>query len=197
MDPTPIIAVLVLVALVAIVAWLVLDRRRAQGLRSQFGREYDRTVSQTGDRRQAERELEERRDRVAGFDIRPLSPDDRARYTTAWRSVQHQFVDDPEDATKEADRLIGEVLERRGYPVDDADFDTRVADLSVDHADVIGHYRAAHELTGRGDGPMPADTEALRQAMVHYRALFASLVGPIPDEPSTETEAATTRSAAS
>jgi hypothetical protein len=194
MDPTLVIAVLVLVALVALVAWLAIDRRRAAALKSQFGREYDRTVSATGDRRAAERELEQRRERVAGFDIRPLSPDDQARYTAAWRSVQHQFVDDPGDAIREADRLIVEVLERRGYPV--GDFDTLVADLSVDHGDVIGHYRAAHELVGRDDGPMPSDTEALRQAMVHYRALFASLVGPSADEPAT-TDTATTRSAAS
>ena len=200
MDPTLLIAVLVVVALLALVAWLVLDRRRAAGYRSQFGREYDRTVSEAGDRRAAERELERRRERVAGFDIRPLSADDQARYTAAWRSVQHQFVDDPGDAIKEADRLIVEVLERRGYPVD-GDFDTRVADLSVDHGDVIGHYRAAHELTGRGDGPMPSDTETLRQAMVHYRALFASLVGPLPDPAAADAArpatATSTRSAAS
>ena len=195
MDPTPIIAVLVLVALLALVAWLVLDRRRAAALRSQFGREYDRTVSATGDRRAAERELEERRERVAHLDIRPLSPEDQVHYISAWRSVQHQFVDDPEDAIKEADRLIVEVLERRGYPV--GDFDSRVADLSVDHGDVVGHYRAAHELTGRNDGPIPSDTEALRQAMVHYRALFASLVGPTADEPTNADIATTTRSAAS
>ena len=194
MDPTLVIAVLVLVALVALVAWLVIDRRRAAELKSQFGREYDRTVAAAGDRRAAERELAERRDRVASLDIRPLSPEDQVHYTSAWRSVQHQFVDDPEDAIKEADRLIVEVLERRGYPV--GDFDTRVADLSVDHADVIGHYRAAHELTGRDDGPIPSDTEALRQAMVHYRALFASLVGPMADEP-TAADTVTTRSAAS
>jgi hypothetical protein len=194
MDSTLILAVLVLVVLVALVGWLVIDRRRAADLKSQFGREYDRTVSATGDRRAGERELEERRERVAGFDIRPLSPDDQARYTSAWRSVQHQFVDDPEDAIREADRLIVEVLERRGYPV--GDFDSRVADLSVDHADVIGHYRAAHELVGRDDGPMPSDTEALRQAMVHYRALFAGLVGPTADEPATA-QPETTRSAAS
>lgn len=194
MDPTLVIAVLVLVALVALVAWLAIDRRRAADLRSQFGREYDRTVSATGDRRAAERELEQRRERVAAFDIRPLSPDDQARYAAAWRSVQHQFVDDPGDAIKEADRLIVEVLERRGYPV--GDFDARVADLSVDHAGVIGHYRAAHELVGGDGGRMPSDTEALRQAMVHYRALFASLVGPSADEPAT-TDTTSTRSAAS
>jgi hypothetical protein len=189
MDPTPIIVVLAIVVLVALVARLVVSRRRAQKLRSQFGGEYDRTVQETGSRREAEQELEERRERVAAFDIRPLSPDDQTRYAAAWRSVQHQFVDDPADAIREADRLIVEVLERRGYPV--GDFDARVADLSVEHGDVIGHYRAAHEIAGRDDGRLPTDTEALRQAMVHYRALFASLLGPSQADP----DAATAQSA--
>jgi hypothetical protein len=53
--------------------------------------------------------------------------------------------------------------------------DTQLADLSVEHADVLQHYRAAHEIaTAAGAGD--ADTEALRRAMVHYRALFASLL---------------------
>ena len=195
MDPTQIIAVLVVIALVALVAWLVLDRRRAQALRSQFGTEYDRTVRAAGSRRAAEQQLAERRDRVATFDIRPLSPDDQAQYAAAWRSVQHRFVDDPGEAIREADRLIVEVLERRGYPV--ADFDTRVADLSVDHGGVIGHYRAAHEITGEDDEPLPTDTEALRQAMVHYRALFASLLGPAAQEPEVATAGAATTRAAS
>jgi hypothetical protein len=187
MDPIQIILALAVVAAIVLVAWLAMERRRAGRLRSQFGGEYDRIVRETGSRRAAEQELASRRERVAALDIQPLSADDQARYSAAWQSVQHQFVDDPSGAIDEADRLIGEVLERRGYPVDDGDFDRRAADLSVDHADVIDRYRAAHEIATRDDGGvLPTDTESLRQAMVHYRALFTSLLGTPEPEPALE-----------
>jgi hypothetical protein len=71
----------------------------------------------------------------------------------------------------DADRLIGEAMRERGYPVDD--FDQRAADLSVDYPDVVENYRAGHSVVAGGDR---ADTEDLRQAMVHYRSLFDRLV---------------------
>ena len=61
----------------------------------------------------------------------------------------------------------------RGYPV--GDFEQRAADVSVQHPRVVEHYRAAHTIAvrnSRGD----ADTEQLRQALVHYRALFEDLL---------------------
>src|SRR5436190_2565804 len=128
MDPIQIILVLLVVAAVILIAWLAVERRRADRLRAQFGGEYDRTLRQTGSRRAAEQELDARRERVAALDIKPLSADDQAHYLAAWRMVQHQFVDDPAGAIDEADRLIGEVLQARGYPVDDDDFDRRAAD---------------------------------------------------------------------
>jgi hypothetical protein len=73
----------------------------------------------------------------------------------------------------EADRLVGDVMNARGYPV--ADFDQRAADVSVDHPHVVMHYRAAHATAARSaDGQ--ADTEELRQALIHYRALFEDLL---------------------
>ncbi len=59
-------------------------------------------------------------------------------------------------------------------------FDARAADLSVDHAEVVSHYRAAHRIAAasrKGE----ATTEQLRQAMVHYRTLFADLLEMQPD----------------
>ena len=61
----------------------------------------------------------------------------------------------------------------RGYPV--ANYEHRVADLSVDHADVVQHYRAARALA-EANREGRANTEELRQAFVHYRALFADLL---------------------
>ena len=167
--------VVVIVVLLAVVGWLLYERRRSTELRSTFGPEYERTVKDAGDRRAAEDELRKRQERVQALEIRPLGGTDRQRYATEWRQVQALFVDEPKVAIDDADDLIGRVMEARGYPV--ADFEQRVADVSVGHGAVVEHYRAAHAIAERRDD-VATDTEALRQAMVHYRALFEDLLGP-------------------
>jgi hypothetical protein len=172
MTPT-LLLVIVIVVLLAVVGWLLYERRRTDELRSTFGPEYRRTLDETGDRRAAEAELRERKQRVDALDIRPLPPAERDRYAGEWRKVQADFVDAPGSAITAADRLIGEVMQARGYPV--SDFDQRVADVSVGHPAVVEHYRAAHAIAERRSD-VTTDTEALRQAMVHYRALFDDLL---------------------
>jgi hypothetical protein len=68
-----------------------------------------------------------------------------------------------------------EVMRDRGYPVAD-EFEQRAADVSVDHPEVVEHYRAAHGISSRATAG-EASTEDLRQAMVHFRALFVDLLG--------------------
>lgn len=162
------------VVILAVVGFIVFRKRRTENLQSRFGPEYDRTVRETGDRARAESELEQRKKRVEGFKIRPLTRDDRTRYTDAWNDVQARFVDDPKGAVAQADQLLGEVMSRRGYPV--GDFEQRVDDVSVNHPRVVEHYRAGHAIALR-QAKGTAGTEDLRQAMIHYRALFADLVG--------------------
>jgi hypothetical protein len=55
------------------------------------------------------------------------------------------------------------------------EFDQRVADVSVDHAQVVEEYRAAHGISERVRSN-DATTEDMRQALVHYRALFSELL---------------------
>ena len=167
-----VITVLVVVA-ACVVGYLFERRRRERQLKEQFGSEYDRTVADAGDRRSGERELAARQKRHEQLDIRPLEPSRAAEYQAEWQTVQTRFVDDPEGAIHDADALIEALMSERGYPV--GDFDMKVADLSVQHADVLQHYRAAHEIAAAANAG-EADTEALRRAMVHYRALFASLL---------------------
>lgn len=167
--------VLVAVAVLAVLAalWFFLQNRRTEQLRSGFGPEYERTVHETGDRRRAESELEARRKRVEKLHIRALSPEERSRFAAAWQQTQARFVDDPAGSIEEADRLVRVVMEARGYPV--SDFEQSAADVSVDHPQVVTNYRAAHAIAvahERGEGT----TEDLRQAMVHYRALFDELL---------------------
>jgi len=167
--------VLVAIAVLAVLAavWFFMQKRRTEHLQRGFGPEYERTVHETGDRRQAESELQARQKRVEKLHIRPLEGEERSRFAARWQQTQAQFVDDPGSSIVEADRLVGAVMEARGYPV--GEFEQRAADISVDHPDVVTNYRAAHRIAlehERGEG----STEDLRQGIVHYRALFDELL---------------------
>jgi hypothetical protein len=181
----------VVVAVVAIVAIVVMRQRRRTELRESFGSEYDRAVAREGDVRKGESDLMARRERRAELDIRPLSPQSRTAYARSWEQTQARFVDNPATALAQADALIIAVMEERGYPMDD--FERRAEDISVDHPDVVQHYRAAHDISVRVDEDPNASTsstvsdvstEDLRQGLVHYRALFQELLEPDEDEPS-------------
>ncbi|HSQ96127.1 MAG TPA: hypothetical protein VLM18_08565 [Croceibacterium sp.] len=63
-----------------------------------------------------------------------------------------------------------------------ADFDRRYEDLTVDHGEVARHYREGHEITLR-HGKGQASTEDLRQAMIHFEALFDDLISEVTGEP--------------
>ena len=167
-----VIAAVAVIAVLAVI-WNATRARRTSELRDSFGREYDRTVDQSGDRRAAEKELLERQKQHDELELKPLSPEARDRYVRRWQSTQTRFVDDPRGAVAEADALVQEVMQERGYPTDD--FERRVADISVDHPDLVEKYRNAHGIAGsaeRGE----ASTEDMRHSVRHYRALFAELL---------------------
>jgi hypothetical protein len=165
--------VLAIVAVIAVGALLFFQRRKSEHLRSRFGPEYEHEVEEKGSRRKAEAELAGREKRVKKLDVRPLEPGARDGFRHRWTEVQARFVDDPPGAVAEADDLLGEVMRTRGYPV--SDFEQSAGDISVDHPEVVKHYRAGHDIAVRHERG-EASTEELRQAMIHYRALFDELV---------------------
>lgn len=166
---------LAVIVVAGIAAWLFFRKRRTGKLRTQFGgAEYDRALKEDGSRRHAEAGLKERTQRVERLNIRPLAPGDRARFVESWSRVQARFVDGPGGAVTEADQLLGDVMSTRGYPV--TDFEQQAADISVDHPLVMENYRTAHAIAVRQTQGQ-ANTEDLRQAMIHYRTLFEELVG--------------------
>src|SRR6266542_1784618 len=157
------IAVVILV-LAGVLVWSVTRQRTSKRLRESFGPEY---------------ELVAREKRREQLDIRTLAPAERQRYGEAWRDTQARFVDSPEQAIREADHLVTEVMRERGYPMED--FEQRTADVSVDHPHEVENYRAAHAISLANEQGK-ASTEDLRQAMVHYRALFDELLQEPPEE---------------
>jgi hypothetical protein len=169
---TVIIVVLVVVVLAAAAAVLVRNRRRAE-LQHRFGPEYDRAVETSDSRRDAENHLNEIAHRRDELTVRDLDETERARYSAEWDAVQARFVDEPGPAVDAAENLISTVMRERGYPVED--FDERADLVAVDHPDVVQHYREAHTAHERHRSAGGVETEDLRQAFVHYRALFSAL----------------------
>lgn len=161
------LALLVVVGLIARGA----RRSRSESLREQFGNEYEHAVQEHGSRSKAERDLRERTEQVGRYKIIPLGAADRTRFRGDWQNVERHFMERPTTAVVEADELVAEIMRRRGYPM--GDFDRHVADLSVTHPSVIDHYRSGHKVI---DDAGSASTEDLRQAMLHYRALFDELI---------------------
>ncbi|MGC4807159.1 hypothetical protein [Micromonospora sp. DT233] len=178
MSPTQVI-VIVLVVLVVVAALAVVLRQvaRRRALRAKFGPEYDRVVAERDSRSAAEQELRDRERRHAELTLTPLSPESRARYAAAWEELQVRFIDSPAETVSDADELVGRLIAERGYPT--GEFDEQAAHLSVEHARTLSHYREAHEIRLRNERG-EAGTEELRQAVVHYRALFADLLGADP-----------------
>lgn len=180
MSTGTIVAVVIVIVVVAIVAAALVMQARRRRLRERFGPEYDRAVENNASRRKAESELIQRERRVKGLDIRPLDSATRAKYLDQWTGIQERFVDRPKEAVGDAHLAVVKVMTQRGYPTDD---DGQVlADLSVDHAQTLDHYRAASTISGQASTGA-ATTEDLRQAMIHYRVLFRDLLGePAADQ---------------
>jgi len=183
-----VIAVVVIAGIaVAVIAFMASRKRRSKQLRERFGPEYDRVVRQEGDPRKAEGVLEFRQKRREKFHIRPLTAADRSSFAVRWNEVQARFVDDPRGAVTVADSLVTDVMQLRGYPI--GEFEQRTADLSVDYPLIVDNYRAAHDIALRHSSGK-ASTEDLRQAMVHYRALFQELLDESKTEPKIERKGA-------
>jgi hypothetical protein len=170
------IIIVIAVAVLVLAAILVYMNKRSQKLRAKFGPEYTRAVEETGSKYRAESKLEKLEKRVEEFSIQPLSPEEANRFRVSWHAIQADFVDDPRRALSNADRLLAEAMSARGYPV--ADFEERAAEISVNHALVVDHYRAGHQIAVRHAAGQ-ASTEDMRQAMIHYRTLFDDLLGPL------------------
>jgi hypothetical protein len=174
MDPKIVIAIIVVAVLAVVAFFLVTRRRKTEHLKQKFGSEYDRLVHQHGDPQRAETVLAAREKRVSHFELRSLPPIERERYAQQWALVQKKFVDDPKGAVNEADLLVTEVMNARGYPM--SEFNQRADDISVNYPNAVGNYRAAHDIVVR-HGRGQASTEDLRKAMVHFRSLFDELLG--------------------
>jgi hypothetical protein len=178
MDPVLVVVVVAVVVLVVGIVLVVVARRRSRSqraaLRSQFGEEYDRVVSEYG-QREGERELRARLKRRRELEVRELDGTERGRFSQAWESAQSTFVEHPATGLRDADLLVQQVMRERGYPVER--FEERAKMISVDHPDLVERYRAAHRTSTELENGMAPGTEDMRRAMVDQRYLFDALLG--------------------
>jgi hypothetical protein len=181
-----IVIICVIVAAAAVVVGIQFSRRQA--LRRRFGTEYDHLAREVGPR-EAQAELTRRQRLFDQLGIRPLTPEQRARYVGEWSRVQERFVEDPARATRAAAALVVSVARDRGFSADDKA--KLLTELSMGYSRALEGYRRALETVAR----IPeAATEELRKAVIGYRAMFRGLVArPDSDAPA---QAITTASTA-
>ena len=184
-----IVIALAIIGVVALgVAWYGMQQRaqqRREGLRQDFGPEYDRAVDRYGDEGEADAALLARRERVQKLRLKEIPREQRQRLQTNWTTTQARFVDDPASAMDDADGLVEEAMKARGYPLG-GDLDQRFDDLSVEHGHVLNNYREGHEIAERRQRGEDVSTEDLRRSMVCYRALFSELLNTGAGKPTME-----------
>lgn len=95
--------------------------------------------------------------------LRELPDESKDRYAGNWHALEARFIDDPQGAVQEADKTAVMILGERGANVSDEDH------MPED----LRRARAA----ARGERGTQQDTEALRRAMSHYKAIIDDAVG--------------------
>jgi hypothetical protein len=96
---------------------------------------------------------------------------DKHEWESRWQQFEEDLETAPAEALPEVDRLIAEMLEARGYAIDD-----QIA-LGGDDRDIVAEFLAAREITRLvdtgADGVSPGDVAA---AINGYRALHDYLI---------------------
>jgi hypothetical protein len=157
----------------AVAAWILYRKRSSKRLLDRFGPEYRVAVEKLGSQSKGEAELKAREQRVKRLELTTLTPAVAARFSESWATLQGRFVDDPKGVVAGADELVRRLIVRRGYPI--GDFEHLAADISVNHPDIVQHYRAARAVAVRSESG-EASTEDLRSAVVHFRTMFDELL---------------------
>jgi len=176
MNPEVLIFAVAAVVVLIVVAFVLLrfsKRGSKRDFARHYGEEYQRLVAETGSKEKAEERLIAREQRVASYHLHSLDRKAQERYEVQWKNAQAAFIEDPKASLSKAGDVLDKVLSEQGYPK--ADFDRLSADLSVNHPAVVKDFREAHEIALKNKEGKTT-TEDLRQAMIHYKALFAALI---------------------
>lgn len=94
--------------------------------------------------------------------LRDLPPESKDRYLRSWQGVEAKFIDNPEDAVRDADKVAVGVLSERGATLHD-------------ERSVPDDLRRARQAAASDKGR--EGTEGLREAMVCYKHIVEDGVG--------------------
>jgi hypothetical protein len=101
------------------------------------------------------KEQKERTEQTAAKDGGSLLPaDQNERFTSRWSEIQSDFVDRPQEAVKEADQLVSDLMDRV------------TGGLSSERERLESQWAAGDDVS----------TEDLRVALTRYRAFFDRLL---------------------
>ena len=168
-----ILAVVIVLALAAIGAWYFYQKSAPKRSKITSVRNMTEPSLNSAAGPRANRNSRRAKSASSGSSLYHWRAPEAARFSEAWQALQSRFVDNPKGVVVQAEQLVRELMAKRGYPM--GDFEQRAGDISVDHPDVVANYRAAQAIAVR-DQRGSADTEELRKAVVHYRALFDELL---------------------
>ena len=172
-DPVWWVVIGVVVVLLVLGLLLMAARRRSkrsQQLRKSFPSEYDRAKG-SGNRKQAEADLERRLARRRDVDLADLDDASAEDFATHIEVLEREFVDGPQGAANGMTQLVGHVAVARGYVATEEG----VLDLvSVDHPEQVASLRrglAQLEQTKGADA-----TEVNRRVFLDARVLAERLL---------------------
>ncbi len=96
---------------------------------------------------------------------------DRHEWESRWESLEEELEDSPRDVLPELDELVEQMLNERGYAVDDA------VVREGDDREIVAEFLAAREVTqllaDNPDAVSPGDVAA---AVNGYRSLYEYLL---------------------
>ena len=96
---------------------------------------------------------------------------DKHEWESLWQSLEEDLEESPAEALPEADRLVEQILEARGYAIDDP------VVREGDDRDIVSEFLAAREITRLveqgAESVSPGDVAA---AINGYRSLYEYLI---------------------
>src|SRR5881227_210634 len=95
---------------------------------------------------------------------------DKHEWESQWQQFEEDVESSPAEALAEVDRLIEEMLESRGYALDDA------VVRSGDDRDIVAEFRAAREIMRRLERDEEVAPGDLAAAVEGYRSLYDYLI---------------------
>jgi len=114
----------------------------------------DMRQAETGQRMDGHTDARQQMDGQSQSTPSLLGNDNSTRYGDQWQAIQAKFVDEPQNAVKEADSLVAEVIQELARK------------FAEQREQLEGRWRSGSEVS----------TEDLRQALQQYRAFFQRLL---------------------